>query len=1042
MPRQLVLSLPPACAEQFAALGLPVPAGTVTTHDPPGLPLGSGGGLAHALVAAWKAAGEGDFAAWLRQGTRVVVHAGGESRRTPAYAAEGKVFTPVPVLRWSFGQRLDQTLLDLQWPFVESALDAAPAGVVAAVCSGDVLLQGTLPEVLPQADVVCLGMWAGPETAARHGVFFCDRAAPDRLLCMAQKPRPEDLHAMAQDSVYLVDTGLWLFRERAVMDLMQSCGWQGDGFAGGTTGALDLYGGVGLGLGSRPVRPHPLWSAWSVAVVALENGAFYHFGSSRELVDTTLRLQNLRLDRRQFGPGIREHPATFIQNARVGVGLHAANHTVWIENAVVPDGWELAHSHIVTGVPENTWALRLPAGVCLDLVPVGEGSDLAIRFYGMDDPFRGPLGEAQTRWLGRAAGDWFRDRGLTLAECGIDPAADIQRTPLFPVLPAEALPGALVQWLVGDSPRAAEPLRPGVAATPIDSAQGPRERASHLAGACEPRTAAVTGRGADSAGGLSPRGDAQRPVATGRPDALINRPVTGPGDDGGGPLAARLAERSWADVYRGVRRLSAAELAAAANLGRRCRQREALRQRALERLAATPTRTVFLRTDLAAAAEAFARQGLQLPGPEVAPAPLEALHLRMFRAAVRRRRGDAGWNDDEAAAFEALRQAFLSPTELAPVLPQRRLLPDQIVWGRCPVRIDLAGGWTDTPPYCVVHGGRVVNLAVELNGQPPIQVFGRCIEEPEIVVRSIDLGQEQRLRTFDELRRYTEVGGAFSIPRAALAMAGFLPGFAVQPAGSLREALERFGGGIDLALLAAVPKGSGLGTSSILAATVLGTLSELCGLGWDRHDLTRRTLCLEQMLTTGGGWQDQAGGITPGLKLLYSAPGAPQAVQVRWLPDTVLRRHANQTVLLYYTGITRVAKAILQDVVRGMFLNASGTLQLLSRLAENADRTADAAQRQSLPGLAAVIRRSWELNCALDAGTNPPAIQAILARTDRWLDGAKLLGAGGGGYLIMVAKDPDAAARVRQVLAATPPNAAARFVDLGVSDTGLQVTRS
>ena len=65
---------------------------------------------------------------------------------------------------------------------------------------------------------------------------------------------------------------------------------------------------------------------------------------------------------------------------------------------------------------------------------------------------------------------------------------------------------------------------------------------------------------------------------------------------------------------------------------------------------------------------------------------------------------------------------------------------DQIVWARSPVRLDLAGGWTDTPPYCIEHGGKVLNVAVDLNGQPPIQVFARLSDRPELVVRSIDLG--------------------------------------------------------------------------------------------------------------------------------------------------------------------------------------------------------------------------------------------------------------------------------------------------------------
>jgi galactokinase/mevalonate kinase-like predicted kinase len=55
---------------------------------------------------------------------------------------------------------------------------------------------------------------------------------------------------------------------------------------------------------------------------------------------------------------------------------------------------------------------------------------------------------------------------------------------------------------------------------------------------------------------------------------------------------------------------------------------------------------------------------------------------------------------------------------------------------------------------------------------------------------------------------------------------------------------------------------------------------------------------------------------------------------------------------------------------------------------------------------------------------------------------AKLLGAGGGGYLLLFAHDEDTAGRIRRTLTANPPNQRARFVDFGVSDTGLQVTRS
>jgi len=92
--------------------------------------------------------------------------------------------------------------------------------------------------------------------------------------------------------------------------------------------------------------------------------------------------------------------------------------------------------------------------------------------------------------------------------------------------------------------------------------------------------------------------------------------------------------------------------------------------------------------------------------------------------------------------------------------------------------------------------------------------------------------------------------------------------------------------------------------------------------------------------------------------------------------------------------------------------------------------------------MAGKVRRSWELNQLLDSGTNPPEIQSIITPVQDYLLGFKLLGAGGGGYLLMLAKDVDAASRVRSVLTSNPPNPKARFVQFELSRTGLEVSRS
>lgn len=78
----------------------------------------------------------------------------------------------------------------------------------------------------------------------------------------------------------------------------------------------------------------------------------------------------------------------------------------------------------------------------------------------------------------------------------------------------------------------------------------------------------------------------------------------------------------------------------------------------------------------------------------------------------------------------------------------------------------------------------------------------------------------------------------------------------------------------------------------------------------------------------------------------------------------------------------------------------------------------------------------------MDRGTNPEAIEALIRQIDDYALGYKLPGAGGGGYLYMIAKDPEAAVKIKRTLTQNPPNKLARFVEMTLSKKGLQISRS
>ena len=164
---------------------------------------------------------------------------------------------------------------------------------------------------------------------------------------------------------------------------------------------------------------------------------------------------------------------------------------------------------------------------------------------------------------------------------------------------------------------------------------------------------------------------------------------------------------------------------------------------------------------------------------------------------------------------------------------------------------------------------------------------------------------------------------------------------------------------------------------------------------------------------------------------------------MRWLPDYLFTSDEYRKChLLYYKGITRTAKGILAEIVKGMFLNSNRHLHLLEQMKGHAMDMYDAILRNDFEETGRLIRKTWKQNQLLDAGTNPQAVAALTGQIDDLCLGYKLPGAGGGGYLYMVAKDPEAAVRIRQILQQNPPNSLARFVEMSLSDKGLEVSRS
>ncbi|MEJ8764220.1 L-fucokinase, partial [Phocaeicola sp. HCN-40430] len=314
---------------------------------------------------------------------------------------------PIPVFRWGRGQKLTQNLLSLQLPLYERIMEKAPEGLHTLVASGDVYIRATeaLQEI-PDADVVCYGLWVDPQLAKNHGVFVSSRKEPDRLDFMLQKPSVEELGGLMKDYLFLMDIGIWLLSDRAVELMVKRSEKDGK------IGFYDMYSDFGPALGAHPRLHDEELAQLKVAILPLPGGEFHHYGTSREMISSTLAVQNCVMDQRAImHHKVKPHPAIFVQNAKVECGLTAENAEVWIENSHVGKEWKLNSRNIITGVPCNAWKMEVPEGVCIDVVPMGERGFVA-RPYGFNDAFKGALDKVGTLYQGVPAAEWLKARGM------------------------------------------------------------------------------------------------------------------------------------------------------------------------------------------------------------------------------------------------------------------------------------------------------------------------------------------------------------------------------------------------------------------------------------------------------------------------------------------------------------------------------------------------------------------------------------------------------------------------------------------------------
>ena len=393
------------------------------------------------------------------------------------------------------------------------------------------------------------------------------------------------------------------------------------------------------------------------------------------------------------------------------------------------------------------------------------------------------------------------------------------------------------------------------------------------------------------------------------------------------------------------------------------------------------------------------------------------IYYGMARAAKK------GWGEFEETDEENFMQACFGQiqTEISALVDKKlengskHVIKKEEVNVQLPVRVNWGGGWTDTPPHCQEHGGVVLNAAISLKGNLPIQVSIRKLVDYVIEFESQDIGAYGRFEHMNEVNDCGNPYDKFALHKAALIACGVIH---KNDSRNLQEVLQELGGGIYLSTqVINVPKGSGLGTSSILAGACVKGLFEFFGEEVEDSILYDVVLSMEQLMSTGGGWQDQVGGLTSGIKMVSTQPGIDQVIKVEpvVLKEETLKELQERFALIY-TGQRRLARNLLRDVVGGYIGNRKESLDALHKMKRVAVLMQFELEQGNIDAFANLLNQHWELSIQLDKGSTNTCIQQIFMACEDLIDGKFISGAGGGGFLQVILKKGVTKADLRERL--------------------------